>query len=415
MENKDLHIKQLLAEVEALRSQLFEASSIIEAIKEGSVDALVLHYDGEPQIYSIESADYTYRILIEKFSEGALSITEEGLILYCNDAFGKLAGITCEKITGTYLPNYFDVPQDFKYFIGALKTGKSKAEIFLNIGGNKIPVNISFTDLHPTVNAIGVVVTDLTEKKKHEQALYNYQRDLEMKVSELNVTNTNLGQFIHVISHDLKEPLRKMLMYTSRLDPSVYAAEAHNPLKVIKASAQRLNSLVDDLGKYAFSVIKQEAATVHLDEVLDEVRDDLEVIIQEKNAEITVEPLPEILGSGVQMRQLFSNLIINAIKYSKESVPPQIRISSHIEEMPDGKKWHIVSVHDNGIGMEKAYLNKIFTIFQRLHHRNEYSGNGIGLAICKKIMENHDGKIDVESTLGQGSVFRLYFPVLLLS
>lgn len=412
MEDKDLHIAKLLAEIEALKSELFDANNIIDAIKEGSVDALVLHHDGEPQIYSIESADYTYRILIEKFSEGALSITDDGLILYCNDAFGKLADIDCEQITGTYLPSYFDVPQEFKYFVEALASGKSKGEIVLNVHGRKIPVYISFTDLHPTVNAIGVVVTDLTEKKKHEQALYNYQRDLEIKVNELHVTNTNLGQFIHVISHDLKEPLRKMLMYTSRLDPSVYATEAHNPLKIIKISAQRLDSLVDDLGKYAFSVIKQEAEPIDLNKVLSEVIEDLEILIQEKDAVVQYGRLPMISGSGVQMRQLFSNLIINAIKYSREGVSPHIKITtSHSDNEKDNDKWQVISIQDNGIGMDKTHLSKIFTIFQRLHHRNEYSGNGIGLSICKKIMENHNGKIEVESTLKEGSTFKLYFPV----
>jgi PAS domain S-box-containing protein len=412
LEDQDAHIAKLLAEVEDLENRLFEANSIIDAIKEGSVDALVLHQGGEPQIYSIESADYTYRILIEKFSEGALSITDDGLILYCNDAFGKLTGITCEKITGSYLASYFDVPHEFKYFVEALKTGKSRGDIVLNVKGVTIPVTISFTDLHPTVNAIGVVVTDLTEKKKQEQTLYNYQRDLEMKVNELNVTNINLGQFIHVISHDLKEPLRKMLMYTSRLDTDVYAVEVHNPLNVIKSSAQRLNSLVEDLGRYAFSVIKKESLPVNLDQVLVEVVDDLEIAIQEKNAEVAFGGLPVISASGVQMRQLFSNLIMNAIKYSREGVAPKIEISSETidDNMAINAKWHIVSITDNGIGMDNGHLNKIFTIFQRLHHKNEYSGNGIGLAICKKIMENHSGKIEVESTLHKGSTFRLYFP-----
>ena len=109
------------------------------------------------------------------------------------------------------------------------------------------------------------------------------------------------------------------------------------------------------------------------------------------------------------MRQLFSNLIANAIKYSKAGVNPEINIYRNIAADGDND-YYKVCVQDNGIGMDNAHLNKIFTIFQRLHLRNEYSGNGIGLAICKKIMENHSGRIDVESTLGVGSTFNLYFP-----
>ena len=417
MEDRNVNIDSLLAEIESLKSQLFDANNIINAIKEGEVDALVLHNDGVPQIYSLESADYTYRILIEKFSEGALSITHDGLILYCNDYFCKLLGISADKVTGSYFSQYFDLPQELKYFIAALDSGKSKGEITLKVGDRKLPVYISFTDLRPTVAAVGVVVTDLSEKKKHEEALLNYQHDLEMKVNELNITNTNLEQFIHVISHDLKEPLRKILMYTSRLDTSLFTEEEQNPVDIIKSSALRLNSLVDDLVKYAFSAIKDEVAIVDLNDVLEDVQEDLELLIKDKQAKILSVPLPKIQGSKVQMRQLFANLITNAIKYSREDVTPQISIGYELVEDKDGQgkkiQFHKITLTDNGIGMEKSHLSKIFTIFQRLHLRTEYSGNGIGLAICKKIMENHSGKIEVQSETGMGSSFSLYFPTII--
>jgi PAS domain S-box-containing protein len=409
LEEKDLHINRLLSEIEALKSQLFDANSIIDAIKHGEVDALVLHADGSPQIYSMESADYTYRILIEKFGEGALSVAHNGLILYCNDYFGKLINISSEKITGSYLFNYFDDPSEFNFLMENLSTEAIKREITLNVKGKKITVNISFTDLNPTVEAIGVVVTDLTEKKQNEQSLLKYQQQLEEKVAELNITNVNLGQFIHVISHDLKEPLRKILMYTARLSDTAKVGES-TPVSVIQSSATRLNSLVDDLVKYAFSSVKDDASPVNLNDVLKEVTDDLELMITEYNAKIEYADLPEITGTKVQMRQLFSNLISNAIKYGKEGVDPVVKIGYDIE--PEGDNFYFrISVEDNGIGMDNAHLNKIFTIFQRLHMRNEYSGNGIGLAICKKIMENHHGRITVSSNLNVGSVFNLYFPI----
>ncbi|MES2691022.1 MAG: ATP-binding protein [Bacteroidota bacterium] len=407
MEEKNSYINRLLSEIEDLKIQLFDANSLIDAIKHGEVDALVLHSDGSPQIYSMESADYTYRILIEKFGEGALSIAHNGLILYCNEYFGKLANLSCEKITGSYLIDYFDDPAEFDLLIASLSTEAVKREIILHIKDKKIPVNISFTDLHPTVEAIGVVVTDLTEKKRNEQALLEYQQQLEEKVAELNITNVNLGQFIHVISHDLKEPLRKILMYTERLTDTTQVAGS-TPVSVIKASALRLNSLVDDLVKYALSSVKDDVTAVNLSSVLEEVKDDLELIISENNASIECAELPEITGTKVQMRQLFSNLISNAIKYSKKGVAPHIKIGYHIE--PD-ESFYKVTVRDNGIGMDNAHLGKIFTIFQRLHMRSEYSGNGIGLAICKKIMENHSGRIQVESTLHEGSLFSMYFPI----
>jgi signal transduction histidine kinase len=409
LENKDAHINSLLQEVEALKNQLYEANSIIDAIRDGAVDALVLNKEGTPQIYTLESADYTYRILIEKFGEGALSITTDGLILYCNDYFSQLAKISSESITGSYLKSYFDDHGAFNELMDDVVSGTAKRELLLNIQGRRFPVNISLTNLAPTVEAIGVVITDLTEKKQHEETLLKNQQQLEIKINELNATNVSLEQFIHVISHDLKEPLRKILMYTSRLDTSVYTAE-NNPVGVIRSSAVRLNSLVDDLVKYAFSSVKDDMNPIDLNKILKEVTDDLEISITENNATLTIEELPEITGSKVQMRQVFSNLISNAIKYSKANIASEITIGYDIAAEAE-KFYYKINITDNGIGMDKAHLNKIFTIFQRLHMRNEYSGNGIGLAICKKIMENHSGRIEVQSIPGNGSVFSLFFPI----
>jgi len=412
------HNDSLLAQIATLESQLFEANSIIEAIREGAVDALVLSKDGKPHVYSIESADYTYRILIEKFGEGALSISKEGLILYCNEYFSSLIGLPADKITGTFFTAYVDSALEFQRLKASLQHGPSKGELVLNIRGRKLHVYVSLTDLDPHVDAIGVVVTDLTEKRRHEEALVQYQQNLELKVNELNQTNANLEQFIHVISHDIKEPLRKILTYTSHLNENkseLFAEKELKNLNLINSSALRLNSLVDDLVKYAFIATKAEVSEVDLNKVIKEVLEDLELVITENNAVVQFDILPEISGSKVQMRQLFANLISNAVKYSKQNVPAEIKITSEIVKgvdimFPD-RPYFKICIKDNGIGMEKSHLNKIFTIFQRLHMRNEYSGNGIGLAICKKIMENHSGIINADSTIDVGSVFNLYFPI----
>lgn len=419
MSDSTRNIESLKSEIESLKAQLQDANNIIEAIREGDVDALVLQKDGQPQIYSIESADYTYRVLIEKFGEGALSITDDGLILYCNDYFSKLMGIAADKIIGTYLESYIDNPEEFHHLKAQLTSGTSKGEVVFNGAQRKIYVYIGLTDLQPNVPAIGVVITDLTEKIEHEAALVQYQNKLELKVNELHLTNTNLEQFIHVISHDIKEPLRKILTYTSHLSGTktdLFSELEIKNLNVINSSALRLNSLVDDLVKYAFSAtLDEHIESIHLNKVIREVTDDLEIAIAEKKAEITVGDLPLIPASKVQMRQLFANLISNAIKYAKSDVAPKIEIASQIvpceDRISEISVCHKISLKDNGIGMDASHLNKIFTIFQRLHSRSEYSGNGIGLAICKKIMENHHGRIEVESNPNQGSTFNLYFPI----
>ncbi|HEX8517002.1 MAG TPA: ATP-binding protein [Bacteroidia bacterium] len=391
---------------------------MLEAIKDGGIDALILTKEGKPNIYSIESADYTYRILIEKFGEGAISISEDGLILYCNDYFSKLIGLPTNHIIGTYFNSYIDSVGQFQELKSALKDGPSKGEMILNADGIKVPVYASLTDLHPQVPAIGIIVTDLTLKRQHEEDLALYQRKLEVKINELNQTNINLEQFIHVISHDIKEPLRKIVAYTSYLTESKNTLDENQikKLKIVSSSALRLNALVDDLVKYAFNSIKEEPSDVDLNIILREVQEDLSLVISESFANITIHNLPKIKGSRVQMRQLFLNLLSNAIKYKKANKNPEIEVSHEVENYVDlsfpEKKFHKISVRDNGIGMDKNHIAKIFTIFQRLHLPGEYTGNGIGLAISKKIMENHLGKIKVESTINDGSTFNLYFPLV---
>lgn len=418
MKDNNTNIESLKAEIEALKEQLYESNSIVDAIKQGDVDALVVNTNGTPQLYSLETADYTFRLLIEKFAQGALSISRNGLVLYCNDFFSKLIGIPAEKIIGSYLYEYFNSQDNFVPIIEALKYGITTHEIVFKTETYRktFPAYISVTDLEPAVQGIGIIITDLTEKKKHEDALIQHQKDLEEKIHELNKTNDNLEEFIHVISHDLKEPLRKIVMYNGRIDGSYLSETDAKSMSVMKAAALRLNSLVDDLVSYSSHTAQEERTDVNLVDIIREVSEDLEIIMSDKKAVIKIGKLPTLKTSRVQMRQLFSNLISNAIKYSKKDNFPVIEISqidnfeSEITNLSD--QFIKIQIKDNGIGMEQNHLLKIFTIFQRLHAKNEYSGNGIGLAICKKIMENHSGNITVESKLNEGTIFNLYFPIL---
>ncbi len=413
------NIDDLLNEIKELKIQLEESKSIIDAIKEGSVDALVLSKDGEqPAIYSLESADITYRVLIEKFSEGAVSLSETGLILFSNDYFAKLVESSADKLVGTYFHSLVDSVGQFETLRKDSKKGPTKGEIVLNISGTKLPVHISVTDLRPFVPAIGIIITDLSEKRKHEDDLALYQRKLESKINELNDTNAHLAQYVHVISHDIKAPLRKIMAYSGRLMESksehLKPAE-QNYLTVISKASARLSSLVDDLTKYSLNTAKPELRPLDMNELIDGVLDDLEVIIHENKAVIKVDELPKLNASDFQMKQLFLNLLNNSIKFAKKGQAPVITISAEITDCVDmkhpNKKYHKLMIRDNGIGIEEQYLQKIFTIFQRLHTDEEYEGNGIGLAICRKIMDNHHGKIEAQSHAGEGTVFNLFFPV----
>jgi PAS domain S-box-containing protein len=329
LKENNTNIESLLAEIASLKEQLYESNSIVDAIKDGDVDALVVNNNGVPQLYSLETADYTFRLLIEKFRQGALSISRNGLILYCNDYFSKLIGIPSEKIIGNYLHEYFNNAEHFVPVIEALKYGVTTHEILFKTQDEKkvFPAYIALTDLEPAVQGIGIVITDLTEKKKHEDALIQHQKELEEKISELNRINANLEEFIHVISHDLKEPLRKIVMYNGRIDAAYLSEADTKSMNVMKVSALRLNSLVDDLVKYSSHTAQEERTEVNLVDVISEVTDDLEIIISDKKAKIEIGQLPIVHASKVQMRQLFSNLISNAIKYGKADHPPLIQIN----------------------------------------------------------------------------------------
>jgi signal transduction histidine kinase len=413
-------IDELVAENTELNNRLREAEGIIKEIREGGVDALVVKTDGKTNLYSLETADYTYRLLIENIGEGALSVSEKGLVLYCNDYFANMVNIPANEIVGTYFNSYVHSAGDFKKLQDGIASGLSKGEITLNISGRKIPVYISLTSLQPKLAGSGIIVTNLTEQKKQSEALILNQRKLELKVNELRHTNQCLEEFVHVVSHDIKEPIRKIVAYGSQLKILIAASSSQGKeayyQQVINASAMRLNALVDDLVKYSLATVKTEPLMVDARAVVSDVLEDLELVISENQAKINIGSLPKIKASEVQLRQLFSNLILNAIKFRKKEVAPEISIHAEIVDCVDpnfpNKQFHEVRVSDNGIGIAKEYLGKVFTIFQRLHMPGEYAGNGIGLAICKKIMENHLGRISAESQIDQGSTFSLFFPVV---
>lgn len=422
MNNLETYNKEELRKITELEHQLQEAKNLIYAIRHGEVDALLLNKDGKADVYSLESIDYTYRVLIEKFGEGALSISKEGLILYSNSYFSDLTGVPISKIVGSYLSNYLGDGDTYTALINSIREGIYKGEITLEVAGKTIPVYISITSLEPNLPGFGIILNDQTEKKKSEETILAYQQELEEKIKELNRTNSDLEQFVHIVSHDIKEPLRKIISYGGLLrdDLSVELnEEAIKHIDIMNSASLRLNTLVDDLAHYSYTGSENGAIElVDLNKILSDIIEDIEILIKSKKAEITWEQLPSIQASQFQIRQLFSNLIINALKYSRENVTPKVHINYEKVEEVDlvydkNTVYHKINIVDNGIGMEEQHLHKIFIVFQRLHAVKEYSGTGIGLAICKKIIENHKGKIEVASSINEGSTFSVFLPLVL--
>jgi signal transduction histidine kinase len=249
------------------------------------------------------------------------------------------------------------------------------------------------------------------------------QLQLEKTVSDLQRSNASLEEFAYAASHDLQEPLRKINAFTDRLmeDLSDQLNSNHRGMfDRIQSATLRMRSLIEDLLTYSQVSAKCETfKTVKLEDVVQHVLQDLETTINDTKAHLTTSQLGEIEGDERQLRQLFQNLIGNALKYRKPDVVPQVRITGRKikkEQAPCSlpasgpSQYHLIQVSDNGIGFEQEYAEKIFQVFQRLHGRTEYSGTGVGLAIAQKVVTNHDGFIVAHSQPGEGATFSVLLP-----
>ncbi len=248
-------------------------------------------------------------------------------------------------------------------------------------------------------------------KIKNENSLrLKAQLEIENQNEILERRNHDLTTFTNIASHDLKEPLRKIQMFTNlirELNPAFITDKSFEYFQKISQQSSRMQNLIESVLKYAQTEEGNFGfQNTDLNEVANMAIDSLSEIIKEKNVEIKVRFLPAVFCSPTQMEQLFINLIENGIKYTRPDLTPSIEISATRHQ----ESWKI-DVSDNGIGFDEAYHKKIFEVFQRLHSSDEYSGTGIGLAICKRIVENHGGTISAKSTLGKGSVFSINLPV----
>lgn len=250
---------------------------------------------------------------------------------------------------------------------------------------------------------------DVTERKHAQEALSRQARDLALASEELKRSNDELQQFAYVASHDLQEPLRMVGSYCQLLQRRYggkLGTDADEFIGFAVEGAKRMQRLINDLLLYSRVGTKGKPFTAtSMEQVLANTLINLTVAVDEAKAEITHDPLPTVNGDEVQLTQLIQNLLGNALKFRDQ---PPVRI--HISAEREGAMWRI-HVQDNGIGIEPQYADRIFMIFQRLHTRQEYPGTGIGLSVCKKIVERHGGRIWVEPAPAKGSIFSFTLPV----
>lgn len=246
------------------------------------------------------------------------------------------------------------------------------------------------------------------------QKIAERTKELTLYSDELSRSNRELEDFAFVASHDLQEPLRKIRAFGDRLQTN-YAElldeKGADYINRMKNAAERMSNLINDLLEFSrISTRGKPFNNVPLQQLIENTISDIEISIEESDAKIILDKLPEINADASQMHHLFLNLISNAIKFRKIDIKPIIEIQYCQEEIAQDQ-WHIITVKDNGIGFEQEFSDKIFVPFQRLHARTEYKGTGIGLAICRRIVERHGGVISATSILGEGTVFRIEIPV----
>jgi signal transduction histidine kinase len=251
-----------------------------------------------------------------------------------------------------------------------------------------------------------------------------FQEKLRDQIKLLDDSNKELEQFAYVASHDLQEPLRKITAFSDLLHEQ-YANKIEGDgglyLSRITASAVRMRRLITDLLEYSRvgRVDNEKVKTVKLSNIISETLEDFEIAIQEKSAKISIDILPNVKGSDFEYRQVFQNLISNSLKFSKPNVNPEISITSEKASreliskfitLNKKESYHLIKVTDNGIGFTKEHADRIFSIFQRLHGKNEYEGTGIGLSIARKIIEKNGGVIFAESSPSNGAIFNIILP-----
>jgi two-component system CheB/CheR fusion protein len=415
--------EQLEQEVERLRQQLEEAQDTIEAIKNGEIDALVVQGKNGHELFTLKSADHTYRIFIEKMTEGAVTLNADGVIIYSNPSFASIVGDTSGvAVSETF--EKFVIPADVETYRQLITEGWKndvKGELSLFQHDTIIPVQQSITSLKmDEADTLSVIITDLTSQKEILRELKAKNEELASMNLALELSNNDLQQFASVASHDLQEPLRKIQIFSHLLRDKFHTELSETPrhyIDKITSAANRMKALIVDILNYSrLSAKDNQFERTDLKVMIQELLDDLEFTIKEKNATIMVGDLPEVEVNRGQMRQVLQNIISNAIKFSKKDTDPVIEIfhrklSYNNNNNLSPAVFCQLHIKDNGIGFDSKYSKAIFNLFEKLHSKDDYEGTGIGLAIAKKIIEKHRGTIKVSSKIGEGTEFIISLPI----
>jgi PAS domain S-box-containing protein len=360
----------------------------------------------------LETARDRYWDLFELAPVGYLMLSKQGVILEANQAAAKLLEIDRGRLLQTALTAYIVREDQDIFYLGAQRARQENhtQEFELRLvtaAGKPVEVSLQCTRVEEQGQLTGqirVTLSDISERKEQARTLQAYAERIE-------TSNRDLEAFAHVVSHDLKEPLNKikgfgnilLRNYTTQLDE-----QGRGYLERMHQAANRMEKLIEALLALSrLSNQKPRFQAVDLNEIVQCVLADLEIRLQETGGQVTLGPLPSLMAEPTQMQQLFANLIGNALKFRHPGVSPQVQVTAS----PTAAGQVEFQVRDNGIGFEPEAVARLFNPFVRLHGKNAYEGTGIGLVICRKIVENHAGTITATSAVGQGATFIVTLPL----
>jgi len=365
----------------------------------------------------IQSAEERLRIAIDSSEMGTYEIDLETKKIKTCGNFNTIWSIDSdtanEELIAKLHPEDLEVRQKAHQL--AEKTGKISYEARIvnedrSVKWTKINGKIIKNENGTPTTIIGII-QDISDQRKFEEEL---KKQVAHSTEELRRSNDDLLHFANVVSHDLREPLRKIKIFNTLLrndKDTDFNENSQKYLGKIDQSASRMNNIIEGILSYStIDKTQQPIESIDLSEVIENIKTDLELIIKEKGAILSACDLPEIEGAPILITQLFYNLLQNALKFSKADQPPRVVITCHMTALDDKEAVQII-IKDNGIGLDAAFSERIFTAFERLNSKDKYEGNGLGLALCRKIAKRHHGTITATGEKDNGAEFTITLPL----
>ena len=415
--NRDTTNSALRQEVAELRARLEEADDVLGAIRSGAVGAIAVDTPAGKRVFTPKGVEQPYRVMVESMSEGAATVTPEGVVLYCNQRFADMLKAPLPTIVGSSLPARFAGDDAAKIAAtisaGAAKISRMQARLLAS-DATLVPVSVAMRGRSDgAIRSVAIVVTDLTDLTRTEDEVRRLNAELEQRVVErtaqLEAANKELEAFSYSVSHDLRTPLRaidgfsRILLedYADKLDD-----EGKRVLNVVRNSTVKMANLIDDI--LAFSRIGRvdmNPAPVDMEALVRAtVAAPLAPALAGRKVAIDIGKLPPAEGDRAMFERVWTNLLDNAIKFTGPKPEARIEIAA---KAGDGET--VYRVRDNGVGFDMQYVDKLFGVFQRLHGA-EFPGTGIGLAIVKRIVARHGGRVWAEGKPGEGATFYFALP-----